>query len=356
MQSKTTRGLRRLLVSTGVISLVLSVASPAALAEKPKLAGTQGAQMVQVCHNGRVLEMEQAALQAHLNHGDARLDLDEGARCPSTDGPSDGLDTPETVPFVKVCLDGTVDEITEAQVEELASLIFVSETPLEELGLGEVCATDLVEEIPGQSDGAMLVEVCHEGEVLEVEEDAVDGHLGHGDVLVVDGACPKTVVDDGGLIVPPGSVIVDDTTPKVEVKPGKEENDEVKPEPEQKPAPVISTVTVTRPAPAAPAAPAAPTVPATPAAPAAPQAPAAKSVTNTPTAPTPSVAVSATSRGNEVLGSVTTRTPGGAQVTALAATGTSTTVALAALGAVLLLAGFGLQVTARRVQSTAVGA
>lgn len=56
MQSKTIRGVRHLLVSTGVISLVLSVAAPAALAEKSEERGNQGTiaeaaeRKVWVCH------------------------------------------------------------------------------------------------------------------------------------------------------------------------------------------------------------------------------------------------------------------------------------------------------------------
>ncbi len=217
MQSKTTRGVRRLLVSTGVISLVLSVAAPA-LATPPADAGTPGAQMVKVCHNGRVLEKEAAATQAHLNHGDRLVTEEEGLKrgdeCTSSaTEPSDAVDTPEAATFVKVCIEGIVDEITEDQVEGLADDIDATVTDLEGLELGAMCGAAIDDEIPKETVGEMFVEVCHEGDVVEVEEHAVDGHLGHGDVLMVDGATCPPLGEEGGIIDgsgPGGPVVVVD--------------------------------------------------------------------------------------------------------------------------------------------------
>lgn len=304
--------------------------------------------MVKVCHNGRVLEMEQAALRAHLDHGDFEVgdDLERGDVCTRGDSSGDEIvvddqdQVLEDVTFVKVCHEGTVDELTSDQVETLSDHIDTS-ISVEDLELGEGC-------------GPTFVEVCHEGQVLEIEEHALDGHLGHGDVLLTgDETCDETVLDDDVIVDGPGGgdpVIVD-----VEVESGADEDDGQS-TPEPKPAPIISTITVERPTPAVPAVPATPVTPQSPVTPAAPATPAV--VTDVPATPAaPAAAEPITSSRNEVLGSITTRTPSGATVTALAATGTSTTVALAAIGTVLLLAGLGLQVTARRrVRATDVGA
>ena len=305
MQSKTTRGLRRLLVSTGVISLVLSVAAPAALASQPPGVGKPQDRVVQllgplsddgkkmwVCHstasstNPVVGIWVSVNAQGHLEHDDEEVDLEE---CP--------MGLPPTA--------------------EIEPVIVV---PVED-GLPA-----------GSGDGAGGGQFGSDG--------GGDGAGGgqSGDNGNAPGA-PASSTDDA----PAAGDQTDSKTPTVDdPTPGET---------------ISSAVTVERPTPVVPAVPAAPQAPATPATPAAPAAQPA--VTNAPTtlaAPATPAAAPATSSRTEVLGSVTTRTPGGTTVTALAATGTSTTVVLAALGAVLLLAGLGLQVTARRVQSSHVGA
>ncbi|HAS09852.1 MAG TPA: hypothetical protein DCS55_04930, partial [Acidimicrobiaceae bacterium] len=106
MQSKTTRGVRRLLVSTGVISLVLSVAAPAALADKPE--GTPGngpknqieptgpigsdADNVEICHHnngngGVVINPNGNSVNRGKAHGSDHHGDDPGA-CPADEPPS----------------------------------------------------------------------------------------------------------------------------------------------------------------------------------------------------------------------------------------------------------------------------
>ncbi|MCO8126207.1 hypothetical protein NHL50_03195 [Acidimicrobiia bacterium EGI L10123] len=307
MQSKTTRGVRRLLVSTGVISLVLSVAAPAALAEKPE--GTPGKDRDRsgqehpglgttrtlVCHEGRVLEVDDdGALNGHTNHGDQILegDHEEGEPCENDpieddevvegDGNNTGGGTGEG--------DGTGDDEGDGNEDGNAG---------------------------GNSDGAP-------GDGNENNPTGQDGTDNGGD-------------DD--------VVVEGDSTEAPEVTEQPEQQADPEPEP-AKPVVIISADTVTK-----------PVVPAVPAQPAAPTRPA---VTNTPAPAAPASPSAAPSvnpnRTPEVLGSVTTRTPGGAQVTALAATGTSTTTLLAIVGATLLLAGLGLQALGRRQAGSVIGA
>jgi hypothetical protein len=295
MQSKTTRGLRRLFVSTGVISLVLSVAAPA-LASPPEGVGKK-----------QDLRVE---LSGPLSADGKRMWV-----CHET---SSG-----TNPLVGIWVN----------VNARGHLVHDDDVDMDDLDLME-CPPEL----PPVLEDSVIVIPPGDGTRGQSDGDGVgDGTGGQSDDKGgSDGAGAESGNNDGS-----------DSTDTSSEEPKKGET-------------IISTVTVTRPAPATPAVPAtpaAPTVPADPATPQAPATPAAQAVTNAPAARTPSVAVSATSRGNEVLGSVTTRTPGGTKVTALAATGTSTTVALAALGVVLLLAGLGLQLGARRrVRSSDVGA
>jgi len=293
MQSKTTRGVRRLLVSTGVISLVLSGLAPAALAEKP------ADRKVWVCHGTgsetNPYEINLVSVNAEGHHGE---ELDDEALL----------------------------ALADAGVTNKGDLNRLSASALEEL-IGATCGGEGGDEEGGEREG----------------DDA--------EVVVV-------TPPGGGAEEAPGGVVPDTDQPTKEPAPSDGESGPT----EEQPAPIISSTKVERPAPAAPARPAAPAVPSTPVVPApevaaAPVAPARSVVTSAPTTPVASVAVPATSGRNEVLGSVTTRTPGGATVTALAATGASTTVTLAALGTVLLLAGLGLQVGARRrVRSSDVGA
>ena len=292
MQSRTTRGVRRLLVSTGVISLVLSVAAPAALAAGQGTGDGSGRQpgatgeQVELCHNGRLIAPNENSTTN--GHTDERHDDGvESDCCVDMDFPGGGA------------------------------------TGGEFPGEGE---------FPGQGGSA---DVCEAG------SDDEEGRPGGNDVGGDGGENAGDNGNDGAGGNGSGGggtgTTPDAGEPEPEVVVEAEPPAEVPAEPAPQPVIIISDDAVTRPMPAVtPAVPAAPVVlPETPAVPAA--------------------APAVTTRAPEVLGSVTTRTPGSASagMTSLAATGLDTTTVLALVGSGLLLAGFALQLAARRQLATA---
>lgn len=388
MQSKTTRGVRHLLVSTGVISLVLSVAAPAALADAEKSKGKSdekkehvdssetgtGTKRVLVCHNGAVLEVDDDGggdLGGHGKHGDPYLGLvgDESEEvleaikiCEDT---PDGGVLDDGDELINVCRGGILiasleSEVLEDDVEPVRNdedeltcpggiivggdkttvcvdgvLTEVAEIPEGAVPAveGEDGLTCPGEIIPGGGD---KVEVCHEGVVIEIAAEALEQHLSHGDAEMLEGVtCPVILDEEIEEIDIEPVVVLDDPVVVVEVPVKDPSATPVPPIPPAQPRPVvnISTDTVTK-----------PVVPAQPASPAA--APKADQ--------------------NEVLGAVTTRTPTpgvgaldpgthtAASITALAATGADGTKVLAAAGVILLLSGFGLQVSGRRRMRSAM--
>ncbi|MFP5577701.1 MAG: hypothetical protein ACLGIZ_05610 [Acidimicrobiia bacterium] len=322
MQSKTTWGVRHLLVSTGVISLVLSVAAPAALADKPEAhpdaknehADNEetGAERIEICHNGRVIEVDDdGLLGGHSKHGDGSIthaeDEEEarGACIPPTgDSPLEGDE------LVELCLDGELDEVFQSErTADHADPVLNEDDEL-------TCPGEI---IPGGGD---KVQVCHEGSVIEIAVEALEKHLGHGDAEMVEGATCPVIVDEKVEDIDIDPVVLDDPEVVVEVPVENPPATPVQPIPAAQPRPVviISTDTVTKPA----------------------------------------------VEQNEVLGAVTTRTPTpgvgaldpgthtAASITALAATGADGTKVLAVAGVVLLLSGFGLQLSGRRRMRSAM--
>lgn len=370
MQSKAFRGVRHLLVSTGVIALVLSVAAPAAMADAGAKGRTEnksehadnagpGARRVKICHKGRIIEVDDdGQMGGHVNHDDdtAINSDDDGKACAeSSDGTHD-----EDV-FIDVCVDGELEQLLEWQVQEAHS-----SPELNAEGV-PVCAGAIEDDVTVCVDGvptvvaeadenAVLpvteggeltcpgpvvvggdkVQVCHGGSVTDIDAGALTDHMGHGDIAPNLEAAEGAECGSADVVVGKPVVVVDTPIDTVDVVTGGVPATPAQPLPVVQPRPVvvISTDTVT-----------APVVPATPATPATPD------------------------RGNEVLGAVTTRTPSpgvgapdpGAQtvgaVTALAATGSGSTTVLVIVGLLLLLAGFVLQISAGRVVRAArVGA
>jgi len=345
MQSKTTRGVRRLLVSTGVISLVLSVAAPAALADKPE--GTpgkghdrsgqehreRGTIRTLVCHEGRVLEVDDdGALNGHENHGDRRLggDYEEGEPCDN-----DPIEDDEVVDGEDNGTGGGTSEGDgTGNGDESGNGDGGSNDPGGNEGAGGDAGGN------DNSDGAGNDNGNDNGNAGG-NSDGTPGDGNENNPTGQDGSDPtgsegtgsestggESTGDQDVLVEGDGTEGAGQPEPQADPKPER-----------AKPVVIISADAVTK-----------PVVPAVPAQPA---------VTNTPAPATPASPSAAPSvnpnRGPEVLGSVTTRTPGGTQVTALAATGSTTTL-LAAVGATLLLAGLGLQALGRRQAGAVLGA
>ncbi len=334
MQPKTSRGVCHVLVATGVVSLVLSIAAPAALAaDHSQRSGNPHAQNVErgttrtlVCHKGRVLEVDDdGAYGGHEKHGDAVWksgtadDFRELCVRPVSDTPIEQGDPvaehdehgeDEELVEIDVCRDGQLETIDFEDLREDEVGIVTSET-----GILTPCPTadeELEEEIEETTDG---------GESTD-PNGGPDGPTPQQDVV----GSTDQVPDDA-------SAPTDGTGPQG--------------------PPVISAVTVTRPLePAAPVpALAGPTAPAS----AAPTAPA-------PSSAAPVVSEVSSRQETAVLGDVTTRIPSvgagaldpGVRTTALAATGFDHTAILAALGGVLLLSGLALMLLGRtRVRRTA---
>lgn len=385
MQSKTSRGVRHLLVSTGVISLVLSVAAPGALADAHQAKGkseekteqgghadneSTGTKRVLVCHKGAVLEVDDDGgdLGGHLKHGDAPLGpaveeigvdlqplIDGCTRTPGgkildgdlvVDVCRDGvlvvvlepdLLASDVDPVLNeddepTCPGGTIvggDETTVCVEGVLTEVVEVPEgaVPAVESDDGLTCPGEII------VGGGDKVGLCHEGAVIEIAAGALEEHLAHGDTTPTGEAalgaeCGDTKVIVKKPVVLGDAVVLDDEPVVVEVPVKTPPAEPVPPADTPRPVIIISSDTVTK-----PVTPAKPQV------------------------------------ENEVLGAVTTRnpTPGlgaldpGAQtagsITALAATGSGSTPVLVVVGLVLLLAGFGLQVGARRqVRSSGLAA
>lgn len=329
MQPKTSRGVRHLLVATGVVSLALSAAAPAALAagHSQRSGGAhvqnaeRGTTRTLVCHQGRVLEVDDdGAAGGHQGHGDAVWDglisaevfrgrcVQTAAGAPGDEG--DPLDEPVDdgeEDAVQVCRDGRLETIELVDLGEDEVGIVASET-------GREASCETAGEDLGGEGTDELEEASGGGETTDPtvgsEEPTVE-HEGVGST----GEAPDDAAPPAG-----GS---------------------------QQGPPVISAVTVTRPL--EPATPAAPT-PAVPA-PAAP-------VTPAPAAPAPGrTAATEISARQEtaVLGDVTTRIPSagagaldpGVRTSALAVTGLDHTATLAVLGSVLLLGGLALMFAGR---------
>ena len=294
MQSKTTRGVRHLLVSTGVISLVLSVAAPAALAEKPD------DRKVWVCH------------------------------------PTSSLTNPWEFNHVSVDAGGGNVGIV-ADQELFAG--FKNKAELRKaLAEGGVLEAELVEscneQAAGSADGDEGEDHGAGGEE-EDDDNGVGGGDGQGGGQEGDngvrggqgGDDGVTIVDETPVEVGPGTGTSNGNGPGMPAAPATPATP-VQPLPVVQPRPVIviSDDAVSRPV--------TPAIPATPVA-------------------APAVAPAAE---NEVLGAITTRVPTAVgatvqttgSVSVLAATGAGTTWILATLGLTLLLAGLGLQVGARR--------
>lgn len=299
MQSKTTRGVRRLLVSTGVISLVLSVAAPAALAEKPE--GTPGnGPEVQIDPTGLIGSDADNVEICHHNNGNGGVVINPNensinrGKAHGSDHRGDELDT-------EACPDEEQPDSTTPE------------------GEGEGESTDNGD--GGGTDGGDTNDDGNQDGNAGGNSDGTPGDGNENNPTGQDGS------DNGG-----DDVAVEGDSTEVTEQPEQES------EP-AKPVVIISADTVTKPV--VPAVPAQPAVTNTPA-PAAPASPSAAPSVNP-------------NRTPEVLGSVTTRTPGGTQVTALAATGSTTTL-LAIVGATLLLAGLGMQTLGRRQAGSVLGA
>jgi hypothetical protein len=357
MQSKTSRSVRHLLVSSGVVSLVLSVAAPAALADADKSKGNSepknehadntgtGAERIKICHNGRVIEVDDdGELGGHSKHGDSPVGTEEQEK--SCTGAVDQT-FEEGDELVKLCLAGQLEEIFESErTDDHVDPVLSEEEDLtcpDEIivdgGKTTVCVEGVLTEVIEVPEGAVAplesedgltcpgeiifgggdkVEVCHQGAVIQIAAEALEEHLGHGDAEMVEAvSCPAVILDeeiDVELDIDP--VVLDEREVVVEVPVKNTPAAPAQPIPAAQPRPVvtISADTITKPA----------------------------------------------AGQSEVLGAVTSRTPTpgagaldpgtrtAASITALAATGADGTKVLAAVGAILLLSGFGLQVSGRR--------
>lgn len=332
MQSKT-RGVRHLLVSTGMIGLVLSVAAPAALADAAESKRGKGGAKDR---DAEVEGTEEPAVDrkvwvCHLTSSDDnRWELNHVSV--ASEGPAgDELQFPDQDALAGFTNKNDLLAALEAEAE-------VGGETLDEL-VQDGC--DAVNNLGGSNAGG-------NGDSAKGGSD--DNGVGEG---TGGGKTGNNGVGQGGG----GGVIVD--TPIETVVPGT-----------GKPVVVVAPEVVEVPVKNAPIAPATPVQPI--------PAPQPRSVVNIsadtvtkpvvpaqPTSPAPAPQV----QQNEVLGAVTTRTPTpgvgaldpgthtAASITALAATGADGTKVLAVAGTSLLLSGLGLQVSGRlRMRSAVVGA
>lgn len=326
MQSRTTRGVRRLLVSTGVISLVLSVAAPAALAagQPEGVAEKKNDRLVEetgelgtvapsevgkvfVCHeNNGTKEINLIEVSDNsVDSGDGKGGHEVGERIGDLEDAVAGLDIEyrELVDSLQIDFKKPSRADLRALTPHLC-LVAAPTTPVETGGgqtgdIGNGTGNDGV----GNGNGGGQTDSDSDGAGTGTDGQTPGAGTG---TPATSGAQPETDAE---------------TVVKVKPAPPVTPAEPAQPLPEQagpKPVIIISTDTVTKPAPAAAG---------------------------------PVVLPDAVNRQPQVLGSVTTRTPGSVThtgVTALAATGTSTTTVLAALGSLLLLAGLGLQLLGRR--------
>jgi hypothetical protein len=206
---------------------------------------------VDICHNGHMINIAQAAVAAHLAHGDTEgacpvVVVDPVVTDPVTTDPivtdpvvvdpvvtdpivvdpiatdpvvADPVVTDPVVADPVVTTDPVVADEPIVVAEPIVTEPVVDEpVAIAEPVVAEPVVTEpVVTDDAGDVDEGKKVDICHNGQTINIAKPAVAAHLAHGDV---EGACPVVVAEEPVITeeLPDDRIVPEDMPPADEIE------------------------------------------------------------------------------------------------------------------------------------------
>lgn len=185
---------------------------------------------VTICHNGNTQQVNENAVQAHLNHGDTLGACGSSSSAPSSTSSSSASTVSSSVSSVSssdsssenqvtICHNGNTQDVNENAVDahvnhgdtlgacgsSSTSSSIASSSESSVSSSSESSSSEAPSSSSSVSSNENQVTICHNGNMQDVNQSAVDAHLDHGDTLGECGSSSSTSTSAGSSSSTPSS-------------------------------------------------------------------------------------------------------------------------------------------------------